>query len=327
MNLARADPAPALAASAPADPRRARLRLLPLAALAAVAVASPVALRAQEIEPRAYSNAPVGVNFFIGGYAYTRGGIATGDTLPITNPHLRTSNAVDAFAHVLDLWGMSAKFDAVVPYTWLSGSADYQGAQVQRIVNGFADPAFRLSVNLYGAPALSLPEFASYRQDLIIGASLRVFAPWGQYDASRLINIGTNRWAFKPEIGISKAIDAWTFEFTAAATLYTENNDFYGRNTVSRDPLYSFQGHAIYSFANGVWGSFDATYFTGGRTTVNGALSADLQQDWRLGCTLAFPVDRQNSVKLYASSGVSARTGNNYDLLGVAWQYRWGGGI
>ena len=228
MNLTRADPAPALAASAPADPGRARLRLLPFAALAAVAVASPVALRAQEIEPRAYSNAPVGVNFFIGGYAYTRGGIATGDTLPITNPHLHTSNAVVAFAHVLDLWGMSAKFDAVVPYTWLSGSADYQGAQVQRIVNGFADPAFRLSVNLYGAPALSLPEFASYRQDLIIGASLRVFAPWGQYDASRLINIGTNRWAFKPEIGISKAIDAWTFEFTAAATLYAENNDFYG---------------------------------------------------------------------------------------------------
>jgi len=330
VRIAGADSAPPTAASAPTDARRApmsRSHVLSAAALAAVVIASPVELRAQEIEPRAYSNAPVGVNFFVGGYAYTRGGIATDDSLPITNPHLHTSNAVVGFAHVLDLWGMSAKVDAIVPYTWLSGSAEYQGAPLQRIVNGFSDPAFRLSVNLYGAPALSLPEFASYRQDLIIGASLRVFAPWGQYDASRLVNIGTNRWAFKPEIGISKAIDPWTFEFTAAATLYTDNNDFYGGNTVSRDPLYSFQGHAIYSFSNGMWGSLDATYFTGGRTTLNGTLSADLQQNWRLGATLAIPVDRRNSVKLYASSGVSARTGNNYDLLGLAWQYRWGGGI
>jgi len=56
-------------------------------------------------------------------------------------------------------------------------------------------------------------------------------------------------------------------------------------------------------------------------------LSSDLQQNWRRGATLAIPVDRHNSVKLYASSGVSARTGNSYDLVGIAWQYRWGGGI
>ena len=307
---------------------RARARVSLTAELLAVAVAAgPGMACAQDIEPRAYSNAPVGVNFLIAGYAYTRGGLPTDGSLPLTNPQLHTSNAVVGFAHVFDAWGLSAKFDAIVPYTWLSGSADYQGAPVQRIVNGFSDPAFRVSVNLYGAPALSLPEFASYHQDLIIGASLRVFAPWGQYDASRLVNIGTNRWAFKPEIGISKAIDAWTLELTAAVTLYTNNSDFYGGNTRSQDPLYSFQGHAIYSFSHGIWGSLDATYFTGGRTTLNGTLSADLQQNWRFGGTLALPVDRYNSVKLYASSGVSARTGNNYDLLGVAWQYRWGGGL
>ena len=306
-----------------AVPRRASL----VAAVVVAAASGPAALRAQEIEPRAYSNAPVGVNFLVAGYAYTRGGISTDTSLPITDPHLRTNNAVVGYAHVLDLWGLSAKFDAIVPYTWLSGSADYNGETIPRIVNGFADPAFRLSINLYGAPALSLPEFASYRQDLIIGASLRVFAPWGQYDASRLVNIGTNRWAFKPEIGISKAIGPWTFEFTAAAMLYTDNDDFYGGNTRAQDPLYSFQGHAIYNFANGIWSSLDSTYFTGGRTTLNGTLNADLQQNWRFGGTLALPVDRYNSVKFYASSGVSARTGNNYDLLGIAWQYRWGGGL
>jgi hypothetical protein len=87
------------------------------------------------------------------------------------------------------------------------------------------------------------------------------------------------------------------------------------------------QGHAIYTFPSGIWASVDATYFAGGRTTLNGTLNSDLQQNWRVGATLALPVDVYNSIKLYASRGVSARTGNNYDLLGIAWQYRWGGGL
>jgi hypothetical protein len=116
-------------------------------------------------------------------------------------------------------------------------------------------------------------------------------------------------------------------EFTAAVTWYTDNRDFYGGNTRTQDPLYSFQGHAIYNFPHGIWGSLDATYFIGGRSTLNGVLSDDLQQNWRVGGTLAFPIDTYNSVKFYASSGVSARTGNNFDLYGIAWQYRWGGGL
>jgi len=296
-----------------------------LAAAVLTALASPA--HAQDIEPRAYSNAPVGVNFLIAGYAYTRGGVSFDPAVPITNANLNTSNAVLGYARVLDLWGKSAKFDVIVPYTWLSGTADIKGQPAERIVSGFANPAFRLSINFYGAPALTLKEFADWKQDLIIGASLRVAAPWSQYDATKLVNIGTNRWSFKPEIGISKAVGPWTLETTAAATIYTDNDDFYGGNTRSQDPLYSLQGHVIYGFRSGIWASLDATYFTGGRTTVNGVLNYDLQQNWRVGGTLALPVDRASSIKLYASSGVSARTDNNYDLIGIAWQYRWGGGL
>ena len=282
---------------------------------------------AQDIEPRAYANAPIGVNFLIAGYAYTKGGVVFGPSLPITNPDLNTSNAVIAYARVLDLWGMSAKFDATVPYQWLSGTAEFRGQTVPRDVNGFGNSAFRLSVNLYGAPALTLKEFAGWEQDVIIGVSLRVTAPWSQYDDSKLINIGTNRWSFKPEVGISKAIGAWTLEGMAAATFYTDNNDFFGGKTLAQDPIYSLQGHVIYGFRSGIWASFDTTYFVGGRTTVDGVRNSDLQQNWRVGATLVLPVNRENSIKMYASNGVSARTGNNYDLVGVAWQYRWGGGL
>lgn len=295
--------------------------------LAACALVGLAPARAQDIEPRAYSNAPVGVNFLIAGYAYTRGGLSFDPSLPVTNENLQTSNAVLAYARVLDLWGMSAKFDAIVPYTWLSGTADYAGQPVQRIVNGFADSRFRLSVNLYGAPALTLAEFAGYTQDVIVGASLQVGLPWGQYDDTRVVNIGLNRWLFKPEIGISKAEGPWTLELMAGATFFTDNTDFYGGKTRAQDPIYSFQAHAIYNFRSGIWASVDATYFTGGRTTIDGVRGSDFQQNWRLGATLALPVDLYNSVKLYASSGVSARTDNNFDLVGVAWQYRWGGGL
>jgi len=298
-----------------------------VALAAGMLAAAGSSARAQSIEPRAYSNAPVGVNFLIAGYAYTRGGVSFDSALPVSNPELTTSSAVAAYARTLDLGGMSGKFDLIVPYTWLSGSADHLGGRVERETNGFADPLFRLSVNFYGAPALTLPEFRSYQQDLIVGASLQVSAPAGQYDHTKLVNLGTNRWSFKPEVGVSKALGQWTLELKAGATLFTDNDDFYNGNRRSQDPLYSLGAHAIYNFPSGIWGSLDATYFSGGRTTINGNLNDDLQQNWRVGGTLAFPLDARHSIKLYASNGVSARTGNSYDLYGVAWQYRWGGGL
>ena len=331
-SLCKIPPRARLADDSPTSVRRRVAAVVRLAWLSLVTLALPLAWLAtpacgQDIEPRAYSNAPVGVNFLIAGYAYTRGGVSFDPAVPITNASLTTSNAVLAYARALDLWGKSGKFDAIVPYTWLSGTADVDGQPVQRVVNGFANPAFRLSINLYGAPAVALKEFADWEQDLIIGASLRVAAPWSQYDPSRIVNIGTNRWSFKPEIGISKAAGPWTLEIAAAATIYTDNDDFYGGKTRSQEPLYALRGHLIYGFRSGVWASVDGTYFAGGRTTVDGVLNNDLQRNWRVGGTLALPVDRANSIKLYASSGVSARTDNNFDLIGVAWQYRWGGGL
>jgi hypothetical protein len=296
-------------------------------ALAAGWLAIAPESRAQDIEPRLYSNTPVGVNFLITGYTYTQGGVAFDSALPVSKPELETNSAVLGLSRAIDFWGHSGKVDAIVPYTWLSGSANFDGEPLTRSVSGFGDPLFRVSVNLYGAPALDLKDFASYKQDLIVGAALQVSVPWGQYDETRLVNIGTNRWFIKPSLGVSKTQGPWTLEAVAAATFYTNNNDFFGGHTREQDPIYSFQAHAIHSFAKGIWASVSATYFAGGSTTIDGVGKHDLQRNWRVGATLAIPVNRQNSVKVYGSSGVSARTGNNYDLLGIAWQYRFGGGI
>jgi hypothetical protein len=298
------------------------------AALAVVVIAAGVSSAlAQDIEPRAYSNIPIGVNFLLMGYAYSKGGLATDPSVPLTNADLRIHSAIFGYARSLDVWGQSGKFDAIVPYAGLSGSAESAGTPHEREVSGFGDPRLRFSVNFYGAPALSLKEFADYRQDLIVGASLQVSVPVGQYDSDKLVNIGTNRWFFKPEIGVSKAWNAWTLELAAGATFYTDNEDFFGGKTREQDPIYSIQGGVIYSFASGVWVGLNGTYFTGGRTTVNGVKGDDMQQNSRVAATLAFPVDRRNSIKLYASDGVSTRIGSDFTVFGVAWQYRWGGGL
>lgn len=293
---------------------------------AALAVASFCA-KAQDLEPRSYANAPVGLNFLITGYGYTAGGVATDPALPIDDTHVEVHSTAFAYARSLGIFGKSAKFNVVLPYAWAAGSAKVMGRFRDREVSGLGDPRFQFSVNLFGAPALSMEEFANYRQDTIVGASLTVTAPGGQYDADKLLNIGTNRWSIKPEIGISKRLGPVTLEVAGGVRFYTDNDDFFGGKVREQDPIYSVQGHIIYSFGYGIWGAVDGTYYTGGRTTVDGMKNNDLQQNSRLGITLALPVSRYNSVKLYFSTGVSARTGTDFNAVGIAWQYRFGGGL
>ena len=282
---------------------------------------------AQELEPRAYTNTPVGLNFLIASYAYSSGGVATDPSVPVKDAHLHIHSTFLAYARSLNVWGTSGKVDAVLPYAWLSGSAEVVGQVQEREVSGFADPRLRFSVNLYGAPALSVEEFASYKQDLIVGASLQVGIPLGQYDSEKLVNLGTNRWSFKPELGVSKAWGRLTLEAAAGVTFYTANDDFFGGQHRTQEPLYSLQGHLSYTFSPGLWLGLDGTYYTGGRTTTDGVQDNNFQGNTRLGVTFALPVNRHNSIKLYASTGVSTRTGGNFDTVGILWQYRWGGGF
>lgn len=282
---------------------------------------------AQEIEPRAYTNAPIGVNFVVAGIGYSEGGISFDPAVPLTNARIKTDLAALGYARVLEIGGQSARFELIVPYASLNGTAEYIGQPVAREVSGFGDPKLRLSMNFFGAPALKLEEFAAYRHDLIVGGSLQVSLPVGQYDPDKLVNIGSNRWYVKPELGISKGWGRWTLEGSTAATFFGANDDFFGGKRREQAPIYSLQGHLVYGFPSGIWGALTAAYLSGGRTTLDGVRGNDLQQNSRIGATLAFPVDRNNSIKIYASSGVFTRTGTDFDVIGLAWQYRWGGGL
>jgi hypothetical protein len=282
---------------------------------------------AGEIEPRAYANTPVGINFLLVGYVYSDGGLSTAGSSPIKDAQLNVHTEVVAYARSLDVWGKSGKFDVILPYSELSGTAMVAGQPRERNVSGLNDPLFRFSVNFYGAPALSVEEFANYQQDLIIGASVQVSAPLGQYDKDKLVNLGNNRWFVKPDIGISKAWGGLSLELSTGAYFFSKNDEFFGGQTLEQDPLYTSQAHVTYSFGRGMWSELSLNYDYGGRTTKNGVQSDDLQQNWRVAFTLALPVNRNNSIKLYASTGMYTSAGTDFDMVGIVWQYRWGAGL
>src|SRR3989442_1784138 len=117
---------------------------------------------------------------------------------------------------------------------------------------------------------------------------------------------------------------ARSLDLIPAITFFTNNDDFLRGKTLEQDPIYSLQGHLIYEFSRALWAAFDATYYTGGRTTIDGEKGERLE-NVRLGLTTALSVRRHQSIKLFGSAGVYNRTENNFWAVGLAWQFRWGG--
>jgi hypothetical protein len=292
----------------------------------AAAVVAAASAEAQDAEPRLYSNSPVGLNFLIAGHVYSQGKLAFDPSQPVADARFHAHTGAVAYVRAFELWEQSAKFDVIVPYSGFYAHALVAGQRREREISGLGDPRFRVSANLLGAPALSVKEFANYQQDLIVGVSLQVSAPLGQYDDTKLLNLGGNRWSFRPELGISKAWGPWTFEVSPSVTFFTDNPDFFNGKKFAQAPLYLVRGHIVHSFSNGVWVSLDGSYFKGARTTVNGVKGDNEQENVRAGVTLALPLDRQNSIKFNASTGLYSRTGSEFSIFAVAWQYRWGAG-
>ena len=282
---------------------------------------------AGEIEPRSYGNAPVDVNFMIVGYAHSEGGLSMSDASPLKDPNLKMDSALVAYARTLNMWGIPGKIDVIIPASDLSGTASVGGQPKERKISGLLDPRLRVSTIFYGAPVLTVQEFPNWQQKLLIGASIQVSAPLGQYDPSKLVNLGNNRWFVKPDIGISQAWGDLTLELSTGVMMYSDNTDYYGNKKLEQNPVSTSQAHLLYSFGNGIWAAISGTYDYGGRTYTSGVRGDDLQSNTRVGTTIALPINRNHSVKLYANTGVHTTRGNDYDLLGIAWQYRWGGGL
>jgi hypothetical protein len=284
--------------------------------------AAPIA--AQDMEPRAYAASPIGVRFLFGNFGRSAGDVVLDPSLPIEDVHAVVDSAVAGVGTTFALLGRTALLVAAVPYAWAdaTGRLGEQAAEIHR--SGLADMRLKLSVNLLGGKALTAREFATSRAPTIIGVSVTVQPPTGQYYDEKLINLGTNRWAFKPEVGISHAINRWTVEGYAGVIFFTTNDTFYpGTSIRTQDRVIALQGHVSYTLRPRAWAAFDGTWYTGGTTTINGVLNADLQRNSRLGATVSFPLAERQSIKVGYSTGATTRFGGDFNTLAVGWQLSW----
>ncbi|KJK23036.1 hypothetical protein UB46_17815 [Burkholderiaceae bacterium 16] len=278
---------------------------------------------AQEMEPRAYSAVPVGTNFLLVNYARSSGEVLLDPSLPVTDLQATINAYATGYSHSFGIAGRTASVAVLVPYANANLTGNVEGVPGHAYRSGMGDLRMRLAVILLGGEALTPEQFARRNPTASLGASLSVVAPTGQYLPSRLVNVGSNRWAFKPEIGLSQPIGNWFVEGMAGVWFFTDNNDFFGGRRRSQDPLPVLQWHGGYNWRPGLWLATDVTYFTGGRTSVNGVQDQDLQRSVRYGATLSVPFAAQWSAKLAWSRGLTASVGGNFQTFSITLQYRW----
>ncbi len=281
-------------------------------------------LYAQDLTPRAYLITPVGSHAVILSSSFNAGRVLIDPTVPVEDSKGRFGVPVLAYYQSLNFFGRSSNFNLVLPYAVGNFEGTIYGVPVKAYRSGLADARVRLSVNLRGGPAMGLGEFVKWREKGLIGASLTITMPTGQYDPARPVNIGTNRWGFKPEIGFTRRWRRWVADWYVGAWLFTANNKFFPGNSLrTQKPVGAAEGHVGYYLKPGLWASFDVNFWAGMRTTVNGVEKNDQQRNSRVGGTVSIPVARHQSLKFSYSQGAYVTIGSDYRAFTAGWQYSW----
>jgi len=278
-------------------------------------------LPAQELEPGSYSAGPVGMQVVATALTFSDGDVAIAQSSPIEEMDAEILTSAVSYVQTFAVGGRLASAGVALPYAVADVTGTYQGEPQSVTRRGWGDPRIRLTMNLRGVPAMTLREIAPYQPDWVVGTSLTVIPPLGNYDSARLINSGSNRWSFKPEIGFTRTHGKWTWEGAAGVWMFTENDDYFGGGTREQDAIGSYQAHVRYTFDSGRWLALSANYFTGGRTTINGQKRFDLQKNSRVGLTYTMPIKPGQSLRFAASLGARTTVGADFTFVGVS--YLW----
>jgi hypothetical protein len=299
--------------------------------LLGVLLCEALSAHAQELNPRAYLITPVGLNVINLGYSHLEGDLDVNGAAPITSATATADLVAFGYYRGLEFFGRSANVALAIPYGVGEFSGTVSEAPKHASRSGFLDSSVRLSVNLLGGPAMESQEFAKWRQDVLLGVSLKIVAPTGQYDPTVLINWGSNRWAFKPEIGYSQRWDHWVLDGYAGLWFFTKNPEFFSHNqyypgsqSQTQRMVTALEAHLSYDVRPRLWISLDANYWVGGETSLNGVANpATYQRASRVGITASIPLTVQHSIKISFNQGAYIRYGGNFRTITVSWQYGW----
>jgi hypothetical protein len=291
-----------------------------------VTVSDFAIVQAQDLDPRAYIRTPIKATTLITGFVYSYGGVVVDPTIPVNNIKADVESVSLGVAHSFKLGGMTAQALVAVPYGWaqVSGEVNELAQSITR--SGLSDTRLRLSVLFKGAPPLRIEEFVKAPTGkTILGASINIVAPTGQFFSDKLINLGTNRWAFRPEVALSQPVGKrWLLDVYGGLWLFTNNKSFYPGNSLrTQEPMGTLQTHFSYNFKPTLWLALTTTYYMGGTSTINGDVKDDRQSNVRLGLTCVLPTGKFSSLKLATSGGAIVRVGQDFTTISVGWQRTW----
>jgi hypothetical protein len=310
--------------------RTGELRLiLKLVCLAAIATGWSQISCAQDLAPRAYIITPIHGNAVTLTYSFYSGSYNLAGVAPVTNATGNYDVQVATYYHSSNFFGRSANATLSLPYGVGTFQGDVAGVHQQVYRSGLVDLTTRISVNLIGGPAMPVRQFVKWKQKSLLGISLRVVAPTGQYDPTKLVNWSANRWAFKPELGYSGRWNKWVLDGYAGAWFFTTNPRFYspqGPKPQTEDPITALETHLSYDLKPRLWLSLDGNFWAGGRTSLDGVPNPSTRQtSSRIGATASFPITKHQSIKFSYNDGAYTRFGENYQSVSFAWQYSWFG--
>lgn len=286
---------------------------------------------AQDLAPRAYIISPIHSNAVVTSYSLNTGTLDFAGGLPITGATATANLGILSLFHSMRTFGRTANLTLALPYAEANFNGKLQGDQTNVYRSGLGDSVYRFSVNLWGGPAMDPKEYVKWRQRTLLGVSIRALAPTGQYDSTKLINIGANRWGFKPEVGLSRRWGHWLVDTYFGTWLYTTNEKFFSQNKYNpgitkktQAPIFAFEGHLSYDVKPRLWVSLDGNFWVGGKTSLNGKQNqATEQRNSRVGGTASIPVTKHQAIKFSYNNGAYIKYGGNFQNVTFGWQYSW----
>jgi hypothetical protein len=277
---------------------------------------------AQELTPRLFWPAPKGTRVLVSGYSYTSGDVFLDLSLPVEDAESGINTGILAYAQTLDLWGRTSNILVNLPYAWGTAKGLFAGNPVKQGFGAFGDLSMTLNVNLRGAPTMTVEDFLAYRANPrpIIGASLKVVMPTGQYKPDKVVNVGANRWAARLKLGTVIILKPkWLMEISASTWLFGDDDDFFfGKK--EQDPVFALETNLIKRIRPGLWASLDVTYYRGGNQTIDGNLLENKLHNLKLGGTLVVPIYKRHAIKFGYANGVVTRYGNDFNQFLVTYQ-------
>ena len=296
-----------------------------LVCFALAVIHTPDEAWAQFNDARAYVNTPIGLNHLELGYAYVHANASIDSSVIVTGAKLNLNQASINYTRYFGLLHRLAWVQIGAPVANLGGSI--VGTNIKSSVSGIGDSSYQMAVLLKGGPALNASQFENYKPGTTVGTSVTITAPTGLYRPDKILNLGADRWSFKPEIALSYPFgpdQKWELDAYGNVFFYTDNTSYRGRQILQQEPLPGLEGHLSYSFTDTIWASIDSRYSLRGTTLLNGLNQNNSQQNVIVGSEMNVSFTANHSLTLVFAKALVHQNGPTVVGFSVRYLYTWG---